>query len=102
MTTYFISRHQGAKLWAEIEGFHVDQQLEHFEVQWVQVGDVVLGTLPINLVAEINERGGRYYHLILDLPPNLRGLELSAESMRQYGARLTEYSAKKISPLQRN
>ncbi|MGB1258310.1 MAG: CRISPR-associated protein Csx16 [Thiolinea sp.] len=95
MTTYFISRHPGAVAWAESEGFHVDQRLAHFEVAMVQPGDIVLGTLPVHLIAEVNVRGGRYYHLTLSLPAALRGKELSAAEMREYGARLEGFSARR-------
>ncbi|WP_020559178.1 CRISPR-associated protein Csx16 [Thiofilum flexile] len=93
--TYFISRHPGAALWAESEGFHIDQLLAHFDVGIVQSGDTVLGTLPINLVAEMNARGGRYFHLTLELPAEARGQELSADDMRRYGARLECFTAQK-------
>lgn len=95
MTTYFISRHPGAAAWAESEGFTVDERLAHFDVNLVQAGDRVLGTLPINLVAEVNARGGTYFHLTLELPAEARGKELTAEDMRTYGARLEGYSAQK-------
>lgn len=95
MTTYFISRHIGAVDWAESEGFHVDQLLTHFDVTIVKPGDTVLGTLPINLVAEVNARGGDYFHLTLELPSDARGKELTADDMRQFGARLESYSAQK-------
>jgi CRISPR-associated protein Csx16 len=39
----------------------------------VQPGDLVIGTLPAQIAARICERGGRYQHLTLDLPENLRG-----------------------------
>lgn len=96
MTTYFISRHSGAIAWAKSQGFPVDEQLAHFEVSLVQAGDVILGTLPVNLIAEVNARGGRYFHLTLDLPAELRGQELTAELMQMYGARLEEFRALKI------
>lgn len=96
MTTYFISRHAGAVAWAESQGFHIDQQLAHFDVKLVKAGDVILGTLPVNLIAEVNERGGRYFHLTLELPADLRGQELTPEVMQRYGARLEEYSAVKL------
>lgn len=96
MTTYFISRHPGAAEWAESEGFHIDQRLAHFDVATVQPGDVVLGTLPISLVAAVNARGGRYFHLTLELPAEARGRELSADDMRDFGARLEAYSARKL------
>lgn len=96
MTTYFISRHSGAVAWAESQGFHVDQQLAHFEASVVNAGDAILGTLPVNLIAEVNQRGGRYFHLTLELPAQLRGQELTAEMMQQYGARLEEYTVQKV------
>lgn len=95
MTTYFISRHPGAVEWAESEGFHVDQRLAHFDVSIVNPGDRVLGTLPINLVAEVNERGGEYLHLTIELPADQRGKELTADNMRTFGARLEPYQARK-------
>lgn len=96
MKTYFISRHPGAVEWAESEGFHVDERLAHFDVSIVMPGDRVLGTLPINLVAQVNVRGGEYLHLTLELPSSSRGKELSADDMRQYGARLERYQAVKL------
>jgi CRISPR-associated protein Csx16 len=95
MTTYFISRHPGAADWAEAEGFHVDERLAHFDVNSVQLGDRVLGTLPINLVAEVNARGGTYFHLTLVLPADARGKELTADDMRNFGARLEGFAAQR-------
>ncbi len=96
MSTYFISRHAGAVAWAETEGFIVDQQLAHLEPSVIQSGDIIIGNLPINLIAAVNARGGRYFHLTLTVPMELRGKELSAEAMREYGARLEEYYARKL------
>ncbi|PID49498.1 MAG: CRISPR-associated protein Csx16 [Proteobacteria bacterium] len=96
MTIYFISRHAGAVEWAKQEGFAVDRQLTHLDVDLIQVNDWVLGTLPINLIAEVNARGGRYFHLTLDLPAARRGQELSAEDMRQLGTQLVEYTAQRV------
>ena len=96
MTTYFISRHSGAIAWAQSQGFQVDQQLAHFDVKVVNAGDVILGTLPVNLIAEVNARGGRYFHLTLELPAELRGQELTAEIMQTYEARLEEFTAQKV------
>ena len=60
-------------------------------------GDVVIGTLPINLAAEVCVRGARYLHMSLDLPFEKRGLELSADEMQRFGARIEEYQVEKIS-----
>lgn len=91
MTTYFITRHPGALDWAREEGVHVDQQLIHFDPAILEAGDVVIGSLPVNLAFDVCQRGGRYLHLALDLPADWRGKELSAKDMHRFGARLEEY-----------
>ena len=63
----------------------------HLDPSTVAPGDVVMGTLPVHLAAEICDRGARYLHLTLDLPPQARGRDLSADEMERFGARLTEY-----------
>lgn len=62
----------------------------------MQAGDNILGTLPINLVAEVNARGGHYFHLTLELPADARGKELTADDMRHYGARLKGCAAQRL------
>ncbi len=92
MTTWFVTRHAGAKEWAARQGLEVDQVVDHLELEQVEDGDTVLGTLPINLVAELNEMHVRYFHLILLLPPSLRGTEISADMMEQLDAQLEEFA----------
>jgi CRISPR-associated protein Csx16 len=91
MTTYFVSRHPGARDWAVAEGLAVDQVIDHLDPAIIRPGDVLIGSLPVNLAAEVCERGARYLHLSLELTAALRGKELTAEQMRQYGARIEEY-----------
>ena len=91
MSTWFVSRHPGAQQWAEQQGIRVDALITHLDTSTVQPGDRVIGSLPVNLVAEVCERGGRYLHLTLNLPPELRGQELSANDMRRLGASLREF-----------
>ena len=91
MTTYFITRHQGAAQWAAQQGFKIDQVLAHFDPKTTQKGDRVLGTLPVNLAAEVCRRGGTYFHLTLDVPPEYRGKELSPQQMSQFGAQLQAF-----------
>jgi len=95
MTIYFISRHPGARTWAAQEGIAVDQVIDHLDPAIIQPGDTLIGTLPVNLAAAVCERGGRYLHLSLDLPTALRGHELSAEEMRDCGARIEEYRVRR-------
>jgi CRISPR-associated protein Csx16 len=91
MTTYLITRHPGARQWVQEEGIVVDAQLDHLDVHQVRAGDIVIGSLPVNLAAEVCAHGGRYLHLSLELPFDWRGRELSPADMRRFGARLEEF-----------
>lgn len=91
MTTYFVSRHPGARDWAAEEGITVDAVIDHLDPTIIAPGDILIGSLPVNLAAEVCTRGARYLNLSLDLPATLRGVELSAEQMRTCGARVEEY-----------
>ena len=92
----FVSRHAGAKRWLKEEGIEVDVVVDHLDVEVVSAGDVVIGTLPLPLAAEVIRRGARYLHLHLPLTEQTRGLELDAAEMRRLGARLEEYRVERI------
>jgi len=91
MTTTLITRHPGAIEWASRQGLQVDRQIAHLEPTDIQPGDVVIGTLPVNLAALVCARGGRFLNLTIELPPEARGHELSADELDIYRARLEEY-----------
>ena len=97
MTTYFISRHQGALEWIKKQGITVDLCLSHIEPEQIKKGDTILGTLPINIVAMINQQGANYLHLSLQLPADKRGQELTVQEMEQYQAKLEAYEVIKKS-----
>ncbi len=86
--TILVTRHAGAKEWFERRGIAVDEVREHLEAEDVHRGDTVVGTLPAHLAAEVCGRGAIYLHLAVDLPPGLRGRELTAEDLDRLGARL--------------
>lgn len=92
MTTFFVTRHAGAVEWARRRGLQVDRQVSHLEATDVAAGDVVIGSLPVHLAGQICQRGARYLHLSLDMPPAARGRELSADELDAYGARLEPYA----------
>lgn len=96
MTTYFVSRHPGALDWADEEGIQVDELITHLDTAIITPGDQVIGSLPVNLAAEVCRRGGRYLNLSLELTPELRGRELSVKQMRACGARLEEYRIERL------
>ena len=99
MATYFASRHSGARQWAQAHELDIDHWVEHVDITKVKSGDIVIGTLPVQLAARVQELGGRYLHLSIDLPAELRGRELSAEQMDSAGARLEEYRIQRIGPV---
>ncbi len=96
MTTYFVTRHSGARAWAAEENIIVDDVRTHLDPTLIGSGDVVIGSLPVNLAAEVCARGGHYLHLSIDLTPPLRGQELTAEEMRACGARIEEFRVMRI------
>jgi len=91
LTTYFVSRHVGAVDWLRQKGLSVDKVVAHLDPESAADGDLVLGTLPVNLAADVCERGCRYMHLSLEVPAERRGTELTAADMDLFGARLEEY-----------
>lgn len=73
----------------------MDKTTNHLGPAAIGPGDVVIGTLPLHLATEVCARGGRYLHLAIDLPPEARGRELSAEELERHGARLEGFKARK-------
>lgn len=93
---YFVSRHPGAAQWAARQGFAVDRIVAHLDPAQIAAGDVVIGTLPVHLAAEVCARGARFFNLSLDLPAEARGRELSAEDLQRYGARIEPYHVQRL------
>ncbi|WP_416391279.1 CRISPR-associated protein Csx16 [Alloalcanivorax xenomutans] len=89
---YIVTRHRGALDWLKEQVSAPALHLAHLMPEYaIGRGDTVVGTLPINLVADICLRGARYFHLEICLPHALRGQELSACQLTEHGARLVEY-----------
>lgn len=89
--TIFVSRHPGAVEWARRRGLAVDQWLTHLNIAQLRAGDTVIGTLPIQLVAQVCDRGARYLHLSLTLPAEWRGRELTADELARADAKLEAF-----------
>ena len=95
MTSWFISRHPGAVEWAKNHQVSFDKQIKHLDIDKIQKGDTVIGTLPVNIAAEVCERGAHYMHLCLKLPAHMRGRELGIDDLERYGAKLQIYGVTK-------
>jgi CRISPR-associated protein Csx16 len=94
MTTWFVSRHPGALDWMRRHGFPFDRHVPHLTMEDIRAGDTVIGSLPVNLAAEVCARGATYRHLSLRLDAADRGRELSADELGEYGATLATYEIK--------
>ena len=88
MTTYFISRHSGAIKSVAHQHMPVDQRMAHLDPAIVRAGEIVVGSLPVNLVAPARARGAAYWRPSLELPAELRGQELGADDLGPLGARV--------------
>ena len=93
---YLVSRHAGAIEWCLQQGYKIDQILAHLNPNDIKENDVVIGTLPLPLAAEVQAKGARYLHLNLPLSADLRGVEISAEKMTELGASLQEFKIELI------
>ncbi|SHE94914.1 CRISPR-associated protein Csx16 [Ferrithrix thermotolerans DSM 19514] len=99
MTTYLITRHDGAKRWVFAHvteyGLQINKVLPHLDPSTLERGDVVVGTLPIQIVADLCDAGITYYHLTLKLPKEKRGLELSMDELDEFEAHLERFEVRR-------
>jgi len=92
MTTIIITRHPGALKWIyRHTGFKDVKHIQHASEADIR-GNRVIGTLPVHLAA----MAGEYWHLTMDIPPHLRGKELSCEQMEQLGCKIVCYKLTKL------
>lgn len=101
MSVFFVTRHKQAVLWAAQNGLYATdlRHIPHLDMSEVAAGDVVFGTLPLHLAAELCGKNCRYIHLTIEHDPASRGRELTREEMDQR-ASLQEFDVCSIAPLQ--
>lgn len=89
---FFVSRHPGAIEWARQYPWAVRARfVSHLVIEDIAPGDIVIGTLPVHLAAQVCARGARYLHLALSLTAGQRGSELTALELEAADARLVPY-----------
>lgn len=96
MTTFLVTRHPGALEWARGQGIAFDRHVVHLDPEEISAGDKVIGSLPVNLAAEVCARGAEYWNLSLRLERGDRGRELSTEDLARCGATLEHYTVRRI------
>jgi CRISPR-associated protein Csx16 len=95
MSIYFVSRHPGALEWMRQQRILFDRHETHLDIGAIQAGDTVIGSLPVNLAAEVCARGAIYRNLSLRLAAADRGRNLSAAELEAYEAILETYFVEK-------
>lgn len=96
MITWFISRHLGAIEWVKTQNIHIDRFESHLDTSLVQPGDIVIGTLPIHLVAEICQKGAKFYFLSISVTREQRGTELTCEQLTKQQCSMQPFWAGKL------
>ena len=89
--TLLVTRHAATKEFILEKCYEEVEHIQHLNIADVLCNDIVVGTLPINVVAKLYERGASYVHLSLDVPFEARGKELTIDDMHKYGATLQRY-----------
>lgn len=92
-TMWIISRHPGAKKLMVEMGF-TGTFRNHINIDEISTGDVVVGTLPVQLIAQLCQQSIEYWHISINLAEADRGQELSAGKMKELGFRIERYHAK--------
>lgn len=92
MTVWFVSRHPGAVFWAKRRQLHVDRWVSHLLPDEVKEGDIVIGTLPMGIAAEVCQKGVRYFTLDIALAESDRGRELTESELESLNCTLKEVS----------
>jgi CRISPR-associated protein Csx16 len=98
MKVLIITRHAATVEWLKSTMLPTDEVVvtAHYTPGMAQGFDYVVGILPIQLVAELCAEGIRYYQMIMDVPEEFRGKELSIEQMDQFNARLVQYNVEVV------
>jgi len=96
MTIWFVSRHPGALAWARQNSIDFDRHVTHLGTNLIGAGDTVIGSLPVNLAAEVCARGAAYWNLSLHVAEQDRGRELSAAELQAYNATMEHYEIRKL------
>ena len=96
MAVWFISRHPGAIEWMKSQSIVVDYWVEHLDINQIQAGDIVIGTLPIHLASQVCEKGATFYFLSVNVTREQRGTELTAQQLTEQGCVLQAFHIQKL------
>ena len=86
---YCINRHECVLDWMRNRGIVVDKLIRYFDASIVKKGDIVIGNLPINIIGDVCNRGGRFFHFSYSVDGNKR--DLTVDDLNKSKAYLKEY-----------
>lgn len=93
---HVITRHPGAADWVSQHlGFKV-HAISHLEIDAIESGGSYYGVFPLHLAAAICTKGSACWAISVNMPPALRGQELSAQQLDELDARLVRYNVQAI------
>lgn len=94
-----VTRHSGAIEWLRQKGFAGDV-VSHLTPDQLDQGNIYIGSLPLQMISIIIEKGSRFF--LLDLPAvafTQRGQEMTPDEMDRAGARLSEVKKIEMEPV---
>lgn len=93
MNVLIITRHQATVEWIQSTLHSADAVTvsAHYTPGMEDGCDYVVGILPVNLIAGLCAKGVRYYQIVMDVPQEFRGKELTVEQMDEFQARMFQY-----------
>lgn len=90
METIIVTRHPGAIEFVQCRGY-TGEVSEHFMPDMAREGMLIIGVLPVHLIAQVIQTGARFIQVVMpQIPPEMRGVELSPAQMEEFGAQLME------------
>ena len=102
MTTFIVTRHAAAAEFAASRGFGDAKVVAHAGDEFwsgLQSGDCVVGTLPLHLAARACAATGNPFGFLgLDVPPEMRGKELSLDDMLRCKASIEWFRVEAAQP----
>lgn len=101
MTTYIITRHPATITYLKEEfGYSTAIAVTHVDEEFfshLEKGDQVIGVLPAPLMARVCKITKHpFTHFEINLPPELRGKELSVKDLKTLLPQLTKFMVKHL------
>jgi len=92
MKVVIVSRHEGTISLLK-KRFPDAEVVGHLSDPATYKDCLIIGNLPINMIAELLQNNNRFVLVALNVPPELRGKELNEEELKKY---MKLYEVKKL------